>query len=97
MAYSASASALSSLRFFHQVSMSTLVYPERLFGPRFPGLEDLVLLLAGTGVGDALDRVRTKFPTSATAVLTWHGAWPDLRPGEALLTRLEIPRGHRPP
>ncbi|MEU7513922.1 histidine phosphatase family protein [Streptomyces sp. NPDC042898] len=62
-----------------------------------PGLEDLVLLLAGQGVGDALDRVRTKFPTSATAVLTWHGTWPGLRPGEALLTELAIPRGHRAP
>ncbi|MEU7075526.1 histidine phosphatase family protein [Streptomyces narbonensis] len=58
-----------------------------------PGLEDLVLLLAADGVGDALDRVRTKFPTSATAVLTWHGGWSDLRPGGALLTELAIPRG----
>ncbi|MFB7589994.1 histidine phosphatase family protein [Streptomyces sp. NPDC056169] len=62
-----------------------------------PGLEDLVLLLAAHGAGDALDRVRTKFPTSATAVLTWHGTWQDLRPGSALLTHLEIPRGRRSP
>ncbi|MFD3659528.1 SixA phosphatase family protein [Streptomyces sp. NPDC058659] len=62
-----------------------------------PGLEDLVLLLAARGVGDALDRVRTKFPTSATAILTWQGSWPDLRPGGALLTRLAIPRGPRAP
>ncbi|WP_086825204.1 histidine phosphatase family protein [Streptomyces sp. NRRL B-24572] len=60
-----------------------------------PGLEDLVLLLATRSVGDALDRVRTKFPTSAIAVLTWSGTWTDLRPGEALLTDLAIPRGAR--
>ncbi|MEU3747807.1 MULTISPECIES: SixA phosphatase family protein [Streptomyces] len=62
-----------------------------------PGLEDLVLLLAADGVGDALGRVRTKFPTSATAVLTWHGGWPDLHPGGALLTELAIPRGRKTP
>ncbi|MFH9728694.1 SixA phosphatase family protein [Streptomyces sp. NPDC017254] len=44
---------------------------------------------------DALDRVRTKFPTSAIAVLTWHGAWTGLRPGQALLADLVIPRGVR--
>ncbi|WP_406065772.1 histidine phosphatase family protein [Streptomyces sp. NBC_01077] len=70
-----------------------------------PGLEDLVLLLASGAdaaagadeaagaVGDALDRVRTKFPTSAIAVLTWYGTWTNLRPGGALLTELAIPRG----
>ncbi|WP_225804050.1 histidine phosphatase family protein [Streptomyces sp. NK15101] len=62
-----------------------------------PGLEELVLLLAARGVGDALDRIRTKFPTSAIAVLTWSGTWTDLRPGEALLTDLAIPRGARDP
>lgn len=60
-----------------------------------PGLEDLILLLAARATGDALDRVRTKFPTSAIAVLTWYGTWTDLRPGEALLTDLAIPRGAR--
>ncbi|MFF8837378.1 SixA phosphatase family protein [Streptomyces sp. NPDC015130] len=62
-----------------------------------PGLEDLVLLLAADGAGDALDRVRTKFPTSVTAVLTWHGSWPELRPGGAFLTGLVIPRGPKAP
>ncbi|MFD0071107.1 SixA phosphatase family protein [Streptomyces sp. NPDC127166] len=60
-----------------------------------PCLEDLILLLAARAVGNALDRVRTKFPTSAIAVLTWSGTWTDLRPGEALLTELTIPRGAR--
>ncbi|WP_329274937.1 SixA phosphatase family protein [Streptomyces sp. NBC_00691] len=69
-----------------------------------PGLEDLVLLLAAGAdeaagaVGadeDLLDRVRTKFPTSAIAVLTWSGTWSGLRPGEAVLADLAIPRGVR--
>ncbi|MFD4320685.1 SixA phosphatase family protein [Streptomyces sp. NPDC058548] len=63
-----------------------------------PGLEDLILLLAAGAAGadeDLLDRVRTKFPTSAVAVLTWSGTWNDLRPGAALLTDLAIPRGVR--
>ncbi|MFF3838081.1 SixA phosphatase family protein [Streptomyces sp. NPDC001930] len=74
-----------------------------------PGLEDLILLLAAGAGGaggaagaagsdeDLLDRVRTKFPTSAVAVLTWYGTWAGLRPGAALLTDLAIPRGVRDP
>ncbi|WP_406728647.1 SixA phosphatase family protein [Streptomyces sp. GD-15H] len=59
-----------------------------------PGLADLVVALAGDGVDDTLDRVRTKFPTSAIAVLSWRGAgWPDLTPGTALLTAMTVPRG----
>ncbi|NEA65652.1 histidine phosphatase family protein [Streptomyces sp. SID12488] len=59
-----------------------------------PGLEELVLELAGDALGDALDTVRTKFPTSAIAVLARHGdGWHDLAPGAALLTDLIVPRG----
>ncbi|MFD8519658.1 SixA phosphatase family protein [Streptomyces capillispiralis] len=59
-----------------------------------PGLEDLVLTLAGDGLDDTLDRVREKFPTSAIAVLSWRGAgWRDLAPGAALLTYVTVPRG----
>ncbi|GHE09262.1 SixA phosphatase family protein [Streptomyces alanosinicus] len=59
-----------------------------------PGLEELVLELARDGLDDTLDRVRTKFPTSAIAVLSWHGAgWPALAPGEGLLTSFTVPRG----
>ncbi len=61
-----------------------------------PGLEDLVLELAGDGLDDALDDVRTKFPTSAIAVLTWQGgAWRSLAPGAALLTDMIVPRGRK--
>ncbi|MEU3277518.1 SixA phosphatase family protein [Streptomyces antibioticus] len=59
-----------------------------------PGLEDLVVELAGEALGDALDEVRLKFPTSAIAVLAWHGpAWRALAPGTALLTSMTVPRG----
>ncbi|MFE9774559.1 SixA phosphatase family protein [Streptomyces sp. NPDC005931] len=62
-----------------------------------PGLEDLVLTLAGDGLDDTLDRVRAKFPTSAFAVLSWRGAgWRDLAPGAALLTSVTVPRGREP-
>ncbi|MFK0219352.1 SixA phosphatase family protein [Streptomyces vinaceus] len=58
-----------------------------------PGMEELALLLAGAAVGDALERVRTKFPTSAVAVLSLRGPWPDLGRGTALLTDVAVPRG----
>ncbi|WP_105972068.1 SixA phosphatase family protein [Streptomyces geranii] len=62
-----------------------------------PGLEELVLELAGDGTDDALDVVREKFPTSAIAVLAWRGTgWHDLAPGTALLTDLIVPRGKPP-
>ncbi|MFD5478274.1 SixA phosphatase family protein [Streptomyces hawaiiensis] len=59
-----------------------------------PGLEELVLALAGDGLDDTLEQVRTKFPTSAIAVLSWRGtAWRALAPGTALLTSVTVPRG----
>jgi phosphohistidine phosphatase len=61
-----------------------------------PGLEELVLELAGDGLDDALDQVRTKFPTSAIAVLAWHGTtWRALAPGTALLTGVMVARGKK--
>ncbi|MFE0404878.1 MULTISPECIES: histidine phosphatase family protein [Streptomyces] len=58
-----------------------------------PGLEELVLDLAGDGLDDLLDEVGTKFPTAAAAVLAWHGpAWRDLTPGTALLTDVMVAR-----
>ncbi|MGX4693498.1 SixA phosphatase family protein [Streptomyces sp. JNUCC 63] len=59
-----------------------------------PGLEDLVLELAGDSLDDTLDRLRVKFPTSAIAVLSWHGlTWRSLTPRAALLTDFMVPRG----
>lgn len=61
-----------------------------------PGLEELVLDLAGDALDDTLDDIRTKFPTSAIAFLSWHGAtWAALAPGTALLTDMIVARGKR--
>ncbi|MFF1678005.1 SixA phosphatase family protein [Streptomyces sp. NPDC058256] len=61
-----------------------------------PGLEELVLELAGDSLDGALDDVRTKFPTSAVAILAWHGTnWQELAPGAALLTDMAVPRGKK--
>ncbi|MET7737547.1 histidine phosphatase family protein [Streptomyces sp. NPDC005402] len=61
-----------------------------------PGLEELVLTLAGDGLDDAQAQVRMKFPTSAIAVLAWHGtSWRALEPGTALLTSVMVPRGRK--
>lgn len=63
-----------------------------------PGLEELVLELAGDALDGALDDVRTKFPTSAIAFLSWHGAtWAALAPGTALLTDVLVARGRKRP
>ncbi|MFE2041199.1 SixA phosphatase family protein [Streptomyces sp. NPDC059477] len=61
-----------------------------------PGLEELILDLAGDGMDDTLERVRVKFPTSAIAILTWYGpTWEALVPGAALLTAVTVPRGRK--
>ncbi|MBV2356406.1 histidine phosphatase family protein [Streptomyces sp. J2-1] len=61
-----------------------------------PALEELVLELAADGLDDTLARVRVKFPTSAVAVLAWHGTgWPALAPGTAVLTAFTVPRGKK--
>ncbi|WP_026248723.1 SixA phosphatase family protein [Streptomyces sp. LaPpAH-108] len=63
-----------------------------------PGLEGLITGLAGEAEGDALERVRAKFPTSAIAVLDWEGPeWAALVPGAARLTSVTVPRGEKAP
>ena len=65
-----------------------------------PAIEDLARLLAapphgprtgGSHHGD-LDRMRSKFPTAAIAVLEFPGTWPGLAPGRARLTAFVSPR-----
>ncbi|MBL1087879.1 MULTISPECIES: SixA phosphatase family protein [Streptomyces] len=46
--------------------------------------------------GEALARVRAKFPTAGVAVLALSGAWADLAPGTAALTHFAVPRGEAP-
>ena len=72
-----------------------------------PAIEDLARLLAaapgaagpgtaGPRTGDShhsdLDRMRSKFPTAAIAVLEFPGTWPGLAPGRARLTAFVTPR-----
>ncbi|GHJ41184.1 histidine phosphatase family protein [Streptomyces sp. TS71-3] len=61
-----------------------------------PGVQDLVLALSSGGDNEGLTRLRTKFPTSAIAVMTQPGRWADLAPGTALLTKFAVPRGPVP-
>ncbi|MQA02981.1 MAG: histidine phosphatase family protein [Streptosporangiales bacterium] len=58
-----------------------------------PGLQELVLTLAGDPGAAVFHRVQVKFPTSAIAVLTLPGEWAALEPANATLTQLAVPRG----
>lgn len=58
-----------------------------------PGLQELVLALAGDPGAAIFHRVQVKFPTAAIAVLTVPGEWADLAPGTATLSDLAVPRG----
>ena len=55
-----------------------------------PGVQDLAAALAGRG--DDLDRIRTKFPTGALAVLEFDGGWAGLSEGGANLVAFVTPK-----
>lgn len=58
-----------------------------------PGIPSTVAALAREDSNvDALRALRTKFPTSAIAVLEFTGAWTDLTATGARLTEFEVPR-----
>lgn len=59
-----------------------------------PTMSGLALVLADNDGTDTavVERISTKFPTSAIAVLAVPGTWGDVEPGRAALTGLEIPR-----
>lgn len=58
-----------------------------------PGVQDVVLYVAGDGDDEALARAHRKFPTSAVAVLALPSTWAQLAPGTAALTAFAVPRG----
>jgi phosphohistidine phosphatase len=59
-----------------------------------PGLERFARGLAGSAEGDNLQRLETKFPTAALAVLEFGGhRWHNLKAGGARLTEFLTPRG----
>jgi phosphohistidine phosphatase len=66
-----------------------------------PSMSDMTLELAsaqpGDDGGEALERVRAKFPTAAVAVLTFTGGWPELGPGQARLDTFVAPSDLRSP
>jgi phosphohistidine phosphatase len=57
-------------------------------------MSELALTLADDDGTDAavVERISTKFPTSAIAVLAVRGAWKGLEPRRAALTGFEVPR-----
>lgn len=59
-----------------------------------PTTSALALRLADprTANSDAAERISTKFPTSAIAVLSLDGSWADLELGSAQLVRFHVPR-----
>jgi phosphohistidine phosphatase len=60
-----------------------------------PAMRGLTLDLAseqsGDAEGEALGRVRAKYPTAAIAVLSFSDDWPGLGPGQAHLTKFVVP------
>jgi phosphohistidine phosphatase len=56
-----------------------------------PTMSDLTLELASAAPGEALERVRNKFPTAAIAVLDFTGDWAALSPGRARLDEFVTP------
>ena len=58
-----------------------------------PGLEELVLELAGAGDAALVERVETKFPTAGSPPSTsMVDGWTGVAPGTATLTRFVVPR-----
>ena len=55
-----------------------------------PGIQDLATALAGGG--DDLERIRTKFPTGALAVLEFDAPWGELRIGGCRLVAFVTPK-----
>jgi phosphohistidine phosphatase len=66
--------------------------PTALLVGHNPGLELLVRMLARTGDPAAVRAVDEKYPTAGIAVLTFDGAWHDLREGSARLSAFAVPR-----
>lgn len=58
-----------------------------------PGLEELAMLLAGSGPADARSRLATKFPTAAAAVISFDAdRWDGVTPGSGRLEHFLTPK-----
>jgi phosphohistidine phosphatase len=60
-----------------------------------PGIEDLALLLVGSGNAALREQLAVKFPTGAAATLSFEGSWAGVRAGAARLEGLFVPRPPR--
>ena len=68
-------------------------YREVLVLSHNPGLQEAALRLAGQGEGDALTRLRAKFPTAALACILFDVAeWSEIGQGNGYLERFVVPR-----
>jgi phosphohistidine phosphatase len=57
-----------------------------------PGIQDLAVLLAGSGDGALRQQLGAKFPTGAAVTLSFEGAWSGLAAGAARIESLFMPR-----
>jgi len=58
-----------------------------------PSMQDLVLMLAGSGNPDDLQQVATKFPTASLAEIEFNATdWASLSAGDGVLKNLVLPR-----
>jgi len=57
-----------------------------------PGIEDLAVVLAGSGDHELLDRMQTKYPTGALTTLEVSGSWSQLGADTAELVEFVVPR-----
>ena len=57
-----------------------------------PGIGDLAVGLAGSGDGDARERMAEKYPTGGLATLAFDGPWAALAPERAELREFVVPR-----
>lgn len=61
----------------------------------FPGIPETALFLADNDAGEEADNIRTKFPTSAIAVLSTAAHWNRLGRARAQLDAFHVPRSHK--
>ena len=58
-----------------------------------PGLEELALLLVGSGAADDRARMAEKFPTAAVAVIAFNAeSWAAIEPGSGRLEHFLAPK-----
>ncbi|OHV82181.1 histidine phosphatase family protein [Rhizobium sp. LCM 4573] len=81
------------LRFLQSIEAT---YRNLLIVGHNPGLQELALLLTGTGDADPRERMIEKYPTAALAVLNFAiASWADIKPAQGHLEHFITPRSLR--